>query len=134
MRKGKVMDDLISRQAAIEAVEHITSSMSICVNTDECHGMKRMQRLAVIELTNLPSAQPEPQWILCSERLPDKKGKYLCTVHYAISPYHMFHPELDTYVDEISIQEFEEAKDGNVAFIDSVVSWMPLPEPYEGES
>lgn len=54
------MSDLISRRAAIEAVEHITSSMSVCVNTDECHGMKRMQRQAVIELANLPSAQPEP--------------------------------------------------------------------------
>lgn len=54
------MSDFISRQAAIEAVEHITSSMSVCVNTDECHGMKRMQRQAVIELANLPSAQPEP--------------------------------------------------------------------------
>ena len=53
------MSDFISRQAAIEAVEHITSSMSVCVNTDECHGMKRMQRQAVIELANLPSAQPE---------------------------------------------------------------------------
>lgn len=51
--------DVISRQAAIDAVEHITSSMSVCVNTDECHGMKRMQRQAVIELANLPSAQPE---------------------------------------------------------------------------
>ena len=53
------MRDLISRQAAIEAVKHITSSMSVCINTDECHGMKRMQRQAVIELANLPSAQPE---------------------------------------------------------------------------
>ena len=53
------MDDLISRQAAIDAIEYITSSMSVCVNTDECHGMKRMQRQAVIELANLPSAQPE---------------------------------------------------------------------------
>ena len=52
-------DDLISRQKAIEAVEHITSSMSVCVNTDECHGMKRMQRQAAIELANLPSTQPE---------------------------------------------------------------------------
>ena len=52
-------EDLISRNAAIDAVEHITSSMSVCVNTDECHGMKRMQRQAVIELANLPSAQPE---------------------------------------------------------------------------
>ena len=59
-------DDLISRQAAIEAVEHITSSMSICVNTDECHGMKRMQRQAVIELANLPSAQKKR-----------KKGKWI---------------------------------------------------------
>ena len=61
------MSDLIDRQAAIEAVEHITSSMSICVNTDECHGMKRMQRQAVIELANLPSAQPERMrgtWII----------------------------------------------------------------------
>jgi hypothetical protein len=53
-------EDLISRKEAIDAVEHITSSMSVCVNTDECHGMKRMQRQAVIELANLPSAQPEP--------------------------------------------------------------------------
>ena len=52
-------EDLISRKAAIDAVEHITSSMSVCVNTDECHGMKRMQRQAVIELANLPSAHPE---------------------------------------------------------------------------
>lgn len=52
------MKDLIERQAAIEAVEYITSSMSVCVNTDECHGMKRMQRQAVIELANLPSVQP----------------------------------------------------------------------------
>ena len=51
--------DTISRQAAIDAVEHITSSMSVCVNTDECHGMERMQRQAVIELANLPSAQPD---------------------------------------------------------------------------
>ena len=53
------MGDLISRAAAIDAIEHITSSMSVCVNTDECHGMKRMQRQAVIELANLPSAKPE---------------------------------------------------------------------------
>ena len=57
--------DVISRAAAIDAIEHITSSMSVCVNTDECHGMKRMQRQAVIELANLPSAQPKKgKWIV----------------------------------------------------------------------
>ena len=54
--------DMISRRMAIDAVEHITSSMSVCVNSDECHGMKRMQRQAVIELTNLQSAQPEQRY------------------------------------------------------------------------
>lgn len=53
------INDCISRHEAIEAIEHITSSMSVCVNTDECHGMKRMQRQAVKELANLPSAEPE---------------------------------------------------------------------------
>lgn len=65
-QKPEPCEDVVSRQTAIEAVEHITSSMSVCVNTDECHGMKRMQRQAVIELVNLPSAQPER-----------KKGKWI---------------------------------------------------------
>ena len=53
------MDDLISRRDAIEAIEGITSNMSVCVNQDECHGMKRMQRQAVLEITNLPYEEPE---------------------------------------------------------------------------
>jgi hypothetical protein len=56
--------DCISRQQAIDAIEHITTSMSICVNSDECHGMKRMQRQAVIELVNMPTIQPKRgKWI-----------------------------------------------------------------------
>ena len=81
------MSDFISRQAAIEAVEHITSSMSVCINTDECHGMNRMQRQAVIELANLPSAQPEPlsdaytkavwTWLLDYQiKAAELKGRY----------------------------------------------------------
>ena len=59
MPEPEPCEDAVSRREAIDAVEHITSSMSICVNTDECHGMKRMQRQAVIKLTNLPSAQSD---------------------------------------------------------------------------
>lgn len=54
------MHDTIYRQDAINAIEHITSNMSVCMNLDECHGMKRIQRQAVIELANLPSAQQKP--------------------------------------------------------------------------
>ena len=119
-------DDAISRKVAID-------KFTVASNQDGAYGYLDTKS-AVGLLNDLPSVQPEQWWIPVTERLPDKKGKYLCTVRYAVPPYHMFHPELDTYVDEISIQEFKEAEDGNVAFIDSVVSWMPLPEPYGGES
>ena len=52
-------NDLIRRKDCIEAIEGITSSMSVCVNTDECHGMKRMQRQAVLEIANMPAVQPD---------------------------------------------------------------------------
>ena len=52
------MDDLISRQAAIDAVG---------VNT--WAGARIMQ---------LPSAQPEQRWIPCSERLPEPRIDVWC--------------------------------------------------------
>lgn len=53
------MSDLISRQAAIDAVLEIVSSMSVCLSREECRGMKRMQGNAVNVIKELPSAQPE---------------------------------------------------------------------------
>ena len=53
------MDKLISQQAAINVVSEITTTMSVCANKDECYGMKRMQKQAITELANLPSAEPE---------------------------------------------------------------------------
>ena len=52
-------NDLLRRQDCIETIEGITCSMSLCVNADECHGMQRMRKQAVIELANMPAAQPE---------------------------------------------------------------------------
>ena len=126
------MSDLINRQAAIEAVEHITSSMSVCVNTDECHGMKRMQRQTVIELANLPSAQPMPQWIPVSERLPEERGFYLVKVCaeyrpiriYAFSPWDM---------DKERKFWINDSDSHSHVFDHFVEAWMPLPEPYRAE-
>ena len=53
-----MMDKLISQQAAINVVSEITTTMSVCTNKDECYGMKRMQKQAITELENLPSAEP----------------------------------------------------------------------------
>ena len=61
------MPRYIDADAAVDATEGISSSMSVCVNKDECHGMKRMQRQAVLEVANLPAADVAPvrhgRWI-----------------------------------------------------------------------
>lgn len=53
------MKDTIYKQDAIDAVSALASSMSVCLNKDECVGMKRMQDNAVRTLVSLPSAEPE---------------------------------------------------------------------------
>lgn len=53
-KKARLDDDCISRKMAVEAIEDIVSSMSVCFSVDECHGMKRMQKRAIEEVKSLP--------------------------------------------------------------------------------
>ena len=46
--------DAVSRQEAINKIKEINSSMSVCINLDECYGMKRMQELVMSEIENMP--------------------------------------------------------------------------------
>ena len=59
------MSDLISRQAAIDAIR----------GEIEINGYSHV----VDVLEQLPSAQPEQRWIPCSERWPEERGFYLTT-------------------------------------------------------
>ena len=89
-----------------------------------------------------PTAQPEPQWIPCSERLPERiingdteiVQEFLVTIKerwpneewkYAIDiawiPGH--------YIDDFW-QTYNDWKEGQEVH---VIAWMPLPEPYKGE-
>ena len=56
-KRARLDDDCISRKMAVEAIEGIVSSMSVCFSVDECHGMKRMQKRAIDEVMNLPAIQ-----------------------------------------------------------------------------
>lgn len=87
-------NDLLRRQDCIETIEGITCSMSLCVNADECHGMQRMRKQAVIELANMPAVQPEPlsdaymkavyTWLLnYQNKAAELKGRY--TPHEVLS-------------------------------------------------
>ena len=82
-----------------------------------------MQRQAVIELANLPSAQAEPQWILCSKRLPkEKDGRVLIT--------------LDGEVTTAIYSEFSKTwYIGDMCGVSDRVptAWMPRPKPYRSK-
>ena len=83
--------------------------------------------------TALEDAQPEQQWIPCSERLPEIGEHYVsepCIVYCSNGAY--------------GFAELEENIFGQVGWncerddeyhepLGEVLAWMPLPEPYKGE-
>ena len=88
------MSDLISRQAAIDAI------------------FGRSHEIIKMRIGNLPSAQPEQQWIPCSERLPERNGYYLVTGRQGAVNKRLY-------------------QDGYWYGNWTVIAWMPLPEPYK---
>lgn len=99
------MDDVINRQAAINALE----------NT-ECELLPEEWDELTDAIMNVPSAQPEPQWIPCNERLPEHYDWYLVsnkeTSWIALWKDGVF----------LSVSGYFEFND--------IIAWMPLPEPY----
>ena len=112
-------DDTISRQAAIDEITEYGSGDATFMSVGE---LKRR-----IELS--PSVQPEPQWIPCSERLPEEDGQYLITVKYK---------HVDGYDDVYAEHgEWDNGKwdmfyFGHCGEVEGILAWMPLPEPYKG--
>ena len=88
------------------------------------------KRLDEIEITTepcedvVPSAQPEPRWVPCSERCPVKEGRYLATMHPTYS--HDIDIEIVCWSGRWSRWVGYDERE--------ILAWMPLPEMYkEGE-
>jgi len=120
--------DCISRQAAIDA---LNGEIEITGRTN-AEAVKGYVRLVKDRLERLPSAQPERQWIPCSERLPEQYGNYL--VSYRTDD---FESDIGTFnPDRINSDTGEwSACDANGFYWVAskgleVIAWMPLPEPY----
>ena len=131
------MQDLISRQAAIDAI--------MGEPTDAHYPSWYAERLE-----QLPSAQPEQRWIPCSERLPedirpvivtwkntDPKsyyqyivGKHFTgTACYKNGKWYWYSSTTEDMLAEYGrydSEEFDEAIE--------CIAWMPLPEPYKAGS
>ena len=119
-------NDLISRQAAIDAAKHAWAK-----------GLEPSQYIEII-----PPAQPEPHWIPCTERMPHNTGDfYLCTAKLSVDDeYEVELLMLDT-ANDFDKSYFSKCIHNGLVFRESwsggnealdVIAWMPLPEPYRG--
>lgn len=126
------MDDLISRQEALKTYHNIVCKGICCA---DCRAVDRDGNCVVEDwLKELPSVQPEQQWIPCSERLPEIGEHYVsepCIVYCSNGAY--------------GFAELEENIFGQVGWncerddeyhepLGEVVAWMPLPQPWKGDS
>ena len=63
------MDDLIRRQAVTKFLNDWLSCLF-----ENCHKQSASDlKMIIKDFKNLPSAQPEPHWVPCSERLPEEE-------------------------------------------------------------
>ena len=79
--------------------------------------MSDIDRKTIMEL---PSAQPEPQWIPVSERLPKVRQWVLCQCRAGI-------------IDVLRLTDDGcwYRKSNEIYMSGFVLAWMPLPEPYK---
>jgi hypothetical protein len=134
------MSDLIDRQAAID------TAIEAADNWDGGYSKER-ERFIRDALEELPSAQPEQQWIPCSERLPEDirpvivtwkntdpasyyqyiVGKHFTgTACFKNGKWYWYSSVTEDMLSEYGrydLEEFDEAIE--------CIAWMPLPKPYE---
>ena len=127
------MSDLISRQAAIDAVNIAYTKTEIVNNRSVNDYERELYFRTRGELSKLPSAQPAQQWIPVSERLPEEYGNYLISIHGEDDPdIGTINPNDKRGWSLCDANGFHWASDKKLI----VTAWMPLPEPYreDGET
>lgn len=73
------------------------------------------------DVYDAPTIEPEPQWIPCSERLPEATGVYIVTCNIYSGDK----------VDGVTATWSYWRR--NEWMMKDVLAWMPLPKPYGGE-
>lgn len=137
------MMDLISREEAIEVLSLGKEILSRVLDDMDVVGVYREKYSYGLELTEsyindieeLQPAQPEPQWIPCSERLPEDGKRVLATHLGGLNPdrqviEHVYANgkftmgwDMDMNMDSPTFGQ---------RYMGEVIAWMPLPEPYRG--
>ena len=97
--------DAVSRQAAIDEVKKHYRAYD-----------NDLLEVIAYKLEELPPAQPEQQWIPCSERLPEGDANVLVNVCVPNAPWKIILMPAQSVKDQYQRKH--------------VNAWMPLPEPY----
>jgi len=144
------MDDLISRQAAIDAIDVLCQEHRYKIpgkgETYSQYNEAWQDSLDRAEgaIFNLPPAQPEPHWIPVSERLPSKEERkewidnnldgigylYPCLV----TRYSSINPDRtknNPYVAKHYFDGEDFLNAGEEVCSEYIIAWMPLPEAYK---
>ena len=90
---------------------------------DECK--HHVLEVSCERLMEQPTAEKVGKWIPVSERLPEEKKQVLVCDHYEF----IYIAEYEVFTDGIG--RWSESTE--YRFIDGVLAWMPLPEPWRGE-
>lgn len=130
------MSDLISRQAVIEALKTCYDT-EIKEYTDGSEWIDYEQAVDLIK--DIPSAQPEQQWILCSERLPKELKNVLITRKFLgglvdLSFGNKYLMPCNFVEAGYLLGEVWHSCSDSYKFIKELytdpIAWMPLPDPY----
>lgn len=127
-------DDTISRQAAIDA---LGEEPEVWTGNDEyAQGLNNQWHYDVNALKAVPSTQPDPQWIPCSERLPDEDywtwNNFQYSADVLMTVYNAGDEE--TIIDYGHTTDGKWYSDTTDCYVPSewkVIAWMSLPEPYK---
>ena len=112
------MSDLISRQAAIDALER---SKDKTAKGDIGGFYNTIIQNDIDKIKRLPSAQPEPQWIPISEREPES-GNYLTAFR-----------DKETGKVSVAIDLYWSGGWDDDGDRFETIAWCKLPEPYKGD-
>ena len=134
------MNDLISRQAAIE--EFKTPGAVFTYGETTC-------KAVISRLMMVPPAQPERRWIPITSRpmTAEERKEWSDKLGYELENYEgRIYEHLPDDGEEVIVcgfngrvylDTFYDEPDGCIfdySDIEDVVAWMPKPEPYKGES
>lgn len=96
--------------------------------------MTSKMKAVIAKIKTIQTTNTVSEWIPCSERLPEKDGRYL-TTYPLIRDMKWVHilwygePSMPSRNVQGKVWYVSDEEYGDVPY-DDVIAWMPLPEPY----